>query len=268
MSIRPYLGAVRSEILHRFQRRCVTLGSHEPIVSFTFDDFPRSAYSMGGSILAEFGARGTYYAASSLMNTSGELGEHFTAEDVCSLVEQGHELANHTFSHVSARSVSSSDFCADAEHGKLALEKLAGRKVNNFSYPFGHVTLRTKKSLGEEVASARGISPGLNEPEIDLNLLRANRIYGDLDQLDSLNALIEGNVRRGGWLIFYTHDIRSQPSPYGCTPELFELIVSRAFRSGSGILTIQAALAELAAGTSSHLVESREEVRDVVLGRR
>ncbi|MGZ6012840.1 MAG: hypothetical protein ACXWK0_13450, partial [Caulobacteraceae bacterium] len=35
----------------------------EPVVSFTFDDFPRSALTEGGGVLRERGWAGTYYAA-------------------------------------------------------------------------------------------------------------------------------------------------------------------------------------------------------------
>ncbi len=82
MSVRSQLGVVRTRILSALYRRCVSLGNNGPIVSFTFDDFPRSAYTVGGAILEEFGARGTYYATAGLMNRSNELGELFVRDDV------------------------------------------------------------------------------------------------------------------------------------------------------------------------------------------
>jgi peptidoglycan/xylan/chitin deacetylase (PgdA/CDA1 family) len=245
VSVRSHLGATHRRILSSLYHRNVSFGSGAPIVSFTFDDFPRTAYTAGGTILEAFGARGTYYAAAALMNTSGELGDHFTTNDLSILLRQGHELGNHTFSHCSCRSVPCRVFCADVERGKQSLEKLTGHAVHNFSYPFGHITIRTKKRLAAPSGSARGISAGFNGPEIDLNLLRANRVYGDLDEAPRLSALIQENVRRKSWLIFYTHDVRPQPSPYGCTPALFESAVSFAARSGSRILTVQHVLTEL-----------------------
>jgi peptidoglycan/xylan/chitin deacetylase (PgdA/CDA1 family) len=245
MSIRSLLGAARRGMLSSLCRRVVPFASRDAIVSFTFDDFPRNAYNAGGSILEEFGARGTYYAAAGLMNTLGELGEYFCADDLIALLAKGHELGSHTFSHISGRSVSCPVFCADVEKSKQALEELTEVKLSNFSYPFGHVTLRTKKVLAPHVASARGITPGFNGPEIDLNLLRANRLYGDVGQAPRLNALIQENVRRKSWLIFYTHDVRQEPSEYGCTPELFESVVSFAAQSRSRILTVAQTLGEL-----------------------
>ncbi len=77
--------------------RLMRIGENGPIVSFGFDDFPRSAYTAGGEILKNFGARGTYYVSLGLMNTSNDLGEQFRLDDLHSLVKDGHELASHTF---------------------------------------------------------------------------------------------------------------------------------------------------------------------------
>ena len=47
--------------------RPLAIAGRGPIISFTFDDFPRSALYTGGAILERFGLNGTYYAAFGLM---------------------------------------------------------------------------------------------------------------------------------------------------------------------------------------------------------
>jgi peptidoglycan/xylan/chitin deacetylase (PgdA/CDA1 family) len=248
MNLRQHLGSLRRRALCSLYRRTVQLGNAGPIVSFTFDDFPRSAYSAGGSILERFGARGTYYATGGLMRVSNELGELFVADDLDALVARGHELGTQTFHHSSCRSVSLAAFVDDVRKGMRAVEQIKGHNAANFAYPYGHVTLGSKKILGPVLTSSRSIFPGFNGPEIDLNLLRANKLYGDMDQSQRVENLILQNVKQKSWLIFYTHDVRSGPSEYGCTPALFEFAVSRAVHSGSRILTIQKALAEAGLG--------------------
>jgi peptidoglycan/xylan/chitin deacetylase (PgdA/CDA1 family) len=243
---------MRRQILCSLDRREVPLENREPIVSFSFDDFPRSAYSVGGSILEHFGTRGTFYTAYGLINTCNELGDHFRLDDLDSLLDRGHELASHTYGHLSARSVSCEAFCQDVEKGRQAIEKVTGSESLNFAYPFGHVTLRAKQALGKpalgkralglNLASARGIFPGFNGPKADLNLLRANSLYGDLDGAGRVEELIAENCRRKSWLIFYTHDVRPNPSPYGCTPALLEAAASCAAQSGCRILTVREAM--------------------------
>lgn len=244
MRIRPAL--LRRQVISRLHRRTALLGNRGPIVSFTFDDFPRTAYSVGGAILEGLGVRGTYYTAAGLMNSTNELGEQFRLEDVQSLVTRGHELASHTFGHVSCYAVSGSAFHAEVDRGREALAAMTGVKASSFAYPFGDVSLEIKKTLGPTVASSRGIFPGFNGPEVDLNLLKANCLQGDRKQLHRAEELITENARRKSWLVFFTHDVRAQRSPWGCTPELLQSTAEFAVRSGSRILTIQDALAEVA----------------------
>ena len=253
MNIRSQLGRVRRNILCAAFQRTVPLGDHGPLVSFTFDDFPRSAYLVAAPILEKFGGRGTYYVAGGLKNVTNELGELFCSEDLHSAVEQGHELGTQTFRHSSCRSVPLQEFWTDVQQGKRAIEDVVGHNSTNFAYPYGHVTLRGKRLFGPSLMSSRSIIPGLNGPQVDLNLLRANRLYGDIDQMPEAAALIEENARRKSWLIFYTHDVRPQPSEYGCTPRLFEAAVSAAAHSGSRILTVQKVLSLLQLSTQDML---------------
>jgi peptidoglycan/xylan/chitin deacetylase (PgdA/CDA1 family) len=250
MTLRASLGGVRRQLMCSFHSRMTPLGTTGPIVSFAFDDFPRTAYTVGGEILKTFGARGTYYASMGLMNTSNDLGEQFSLDDLHSLVQDCHEVASHTFSHLSSRKVSLLKFREDVLKGRDKIREITGTDSANFAYPYGDVTLAAKKSLGSEMASCRGTCGGLNGPDVDLNLLRANSLYGDLEQREEVERLILWNERERGWLIFYTHDVRQNPSRFGCTPRLFEATVSFAVRACSRIMTIAEVLrtAESSAG--------------------
>lgn len=239
--------SLRRKLLTASYRREVLLGSCGPVVSFSFDDFPRTALTVGGEILKAYGSRGTYYAAVGLMDSVNELGDQFRREDLDALLQDGHELASHTYGHVSCRSVSSAEFKREVEKGRRAVEALIGQSSSgNFAFPFGVVTLNAKKAVGQEVVSSRGIWAGLNGPAIDLNLLRANSLYGDHTKRSRIQELILENERQRGWLIFYSHDVRSSPSRFGCTPELLEFAVSFASQRRSRIATVAEVVAELA----------------------
>src|SRR2546422_1017858 len=100
MSLRSQIGSLRRRVLTDFHRRIVPLSTRDPIVTFSFDDFPRSSLTVGAEILERFGARATYYVAMSLMDTVNHLGEQFRREDLVALLDRGHELASHTFGHL------------------------------------------------------------------------------------------------------------------------------------------------------------------------
>jgi peptidoglycan/xylan/chitin deacetylase (PgdA/CDA1 family) len=243
------LSGARRLLLCSIHCRRVCLGNQGPVVSFCFDDFPRTAYTVGGAVLKRFGARGTYYAAISLMNTRNHLGDQFTKRDLDSLLEEGHELGSHTLSHVSCRSVPFQVFENDLHKGRDAIRELTGYDPTSFAYPYGHATLTAKKRLGAQMSSCRGICGGLNGPMVDLNLLRANSLEGDTDRFAELKSLLWENERRRSWLIFYTHDVRQNPSPFGCTPSLLEQIVSVAAERGFRIASVREVLSCLRAAS-------------------
>lgn len=246
MSLRSALGAARRRWLCSCHRRLVSLGDSGPLISFAFDDFPRTAYTTGSPILTGHGIRATYYVAMGLMNTSNELGEQFRLEDLHSVQSEGHELASHTFSHLSSRKVSLRAFQDDVRKGRNAIGEIATLiPTGNFAYPYGEVTSSAKQAVGNEMTSCRGIYGGLNGPFVDLNLLRANSLYGDVDRLKLAEQLISGNQSNGGWLIFYSHDVRRNPSPYGCSPALLESAARLASRSGANILPVAEVLEKL-----------------------
>ncbi len=246
MTIRSQIGKVREEVLCSLFRRAVMLENPAPTVSFTFDDFPRSALTVGAGIIERFGGRATYYTAMGLMGTSNKLGEHFIATDLSALIERGHELANHTFSHRSARRTSCDEFIEDVTRCEKAIRATIGaNSSNNFAYPYGETTLAMKKQLGPRLGSSRGTCGGLNGPQVDLNLLRANRLYGGVEQFEPAKRLILENEKRNSWLIFYTHDVSEDPSPFGCTPALLERTASFAAERGHRSVPIASVVTEL-----------------------
>jgi peptidoglycan/xylan/chitin deacetylase (PgdA/CDA1 family) len=208
------------------------------IVSFTFDDFPRSAYLIGGAVLQKHGAQGTYYAALSLMSATTDLGQHFTPDDVRHLLADGHELGCHTFSHLSCSHNSAGAIEADLRKNQAELNKIVpDYHLNQFAYPYGHVSVRAKRIAGRFFRASRSTYPGINTNRSDLNLLLAARLYSRIPWTHIRN-LISEMVASHGWLIFFTHDVEQHPSPYGCTRQYLEDAIKCVLESGAQILTV------------------------------
>jgi len=155
-------------------------------------------------------------------------------------------VGSHTFGHLSARKTRVSVFLQDVEHCEEAIrQNITVDQSSNFAYPYGEVTLNAKKLVGPRMKSCRGTFGGFNGPYVDLNLLRANRLYGDIDRADAAKQLICENEQRRSWLIFYTHDVASNPSPFGCTPALLEEVVSFAASRGARMSTVADVVSEI-----------------------
>jgi peptidoglycan/xylan/chitin deacetylase (PgdA/CDA1 family) len=231
----------------RCHRREVVMRNHEPLFSFTFDDFPRTALSVGGEILHQHGLRGTFYASLGLMGTQAPTGEIFVADELPTLFEQGHELACHTFSHPDTWRTSPADFRRTVLENAAALERLRpGRKFSSFSYPISGPRRRTKRDIGRLFESCRGGGQVINAGVADLNLLKSFFLEKSRDHEAAIKLVIEENRRRNGWLIFSTHDVCDSPTPYGVTPELFETVVKWCMKGGGRVLTVEEAVRVIA----------------------
>ncbi len=218
--------------------------SQKPIVSFTFDDVPASAVEVGAQILEKYNAAGTFYLSSSLAGKYNIDLPQYKISDIEKLMDGGHEIGCHTYSHVNIQMLNGSQIEQDLEKNKLALQEYLGdHDLVSFSYPFGCTSIQAKRVVRRRYATGRGIKSGLNKGFTDLAQLKANAIYSNTLTKKNVDKLIETNIKTKSWLIFYTHDISQKPTPYGCTPELFEYAVKEASKSGAELLCMRNALA-------------------------
>jgi peptidoglycan/xylan/chitin deacetylase (PgdA/CDA1 family) len=173
------------------------------------------------------------------MGIKNVLGQQFDEDDLRSLRADGHELATHTFSHVSSRSLDVAQFRNEVRRGREAIRELTGENPSpNFAYPYGEATVQAKKFVGQDALSCRGTHKGINGPDVDLNFLRANQLYGGVEEVGRVKELVSANREQKGWLIFYTHDVSEKPSPYGCTPALLAEALVLAVDSGAKVLGV------------------------------
>jgi peptidoglycan/xylan/chitin deacetylase (PgdA/CDA1 family) len=232
---------IQKLMAERLYRKAATRPTGKAIVSFTFDDFPKSAWTAGGRVLGEYGATGTFYASLGLMGKTTPVGEMFDRGDLEAAAQAGHEIACHTYDHALCRDLSGAELLANCERNRSRMsEILGGYKPRNFSFPEGVVTVSAKALLNSVYDSSRTIEPGINCDPVDLGFLRANRVYST-SPYHKLQEIVRANERQNGWLILYTHDIGVRPSPWGCTPEEFRAVVAFAANSNAEILPIGAA---------------------------
>jgi peptidoglycan/xylan/chitin deacetylase (PgdA/CDA1 family) len=233
---------VQQQLNVRLNQKKAVLTNERPLICFTFDDFPESAYTSGGAVLKKYNLHGTYYVAMGLEGATNHLGRHYDLEMLRKVAADGHEIGSHGFAHTRCSKSSKETIKADFEKNQTSCDQtVAGRKLANFSYPFGDVSVAAKSVVNDFYSSSRGINGGLNCGVVDLNLLKANQLYSRIP-LEKAFALIEENQAKNGWLIFYTHDVTASPSKYGCTPEYLEQVIQKAIESGAEIVTVQQAL--------------------------
>ena len=230
----------------------MTIQASRPLISFTFDDFPRSALLIGGAILSRHGLAGTYYASLGLMDEDGPTGLIFGASDLPMLLEQGHELGCHTFAHCDSWATSARTFERSVVENRRTLhEYLPGAEFRTLSYPISPPRPLTKSRMASRFLGCRGGGQTFNVGTTDLNCLSAFFLEKARNNVVTVKDLIDRNRQAKGWLILATHDVCDSPTRFGCTPGFFEEVVAYACRSGARILPVASALNELQAPTVS-----------------
>ncbi|MBB3944391.1 peptidoglycan/xylan/chitin deacetylase (PgdA/CDA1 family) [Rhizobium skierniewicense] len=217
-----------------------------PIVSFTFDDVPDTAYTEGARILEENGVRGTFYIAGSLIGTAEPDRNLISAEECRSLAQSGHEIGCHTFAHKPVSTLSGSELARDLNGNAEVLDGFdhAGG-LRNFAYPYNQGSLRHRHAFSKRYATARAGGDRINRGKVNRSYLWGMEIRQPDVAARALTRQIDAVVAEPGWLIFFTHDISNDPTPYGCTPETFSSLVRHAVSTGCLVLPVRDALGHI-----------------------
>jgi len=223
--------------------RAVRMVNAQPIVSFTFDDFPKSAVSEAAAMLERRGLAGTFYMSRAFDGATVDGIEYYDSSDLKRLVENGHEIGCHTASHVHVSQAGRSALVDEvASNARFLRERLGDTRMTTFAFPFGDMSVASKLFMQARFAACRTTSPGVNRNVADLGALKAERLYSGLMTPAKIDALVGAAATARSWLIFYTHDVARDPSPYGCTPALFEMALESAARAGCQVMTVRNAL--------------------------
>ena len=239
--------ALKTRVSNRLARHLgavpFRLQNDGPMVSFTFDDSPKSAVTVGVPLLDEYNARATFYVAGGLVDQWSGHWIGISADEIVGLHRSGHEIACHTFSHARTTDLSAAALVAEIEQNRRYLSALdPSIQLQNFAYPYGSGSISHKGRLSKIFRSSRGIIPGINSGTIDLQFLRSTPLINQHIDCDGIDRALDEAVAKNGWLIFYGHDVAASPSPYGCTPSLLHHALEAASRRKIEILSVADAL--------------------------
>lgn len=213
------------------------------ILSVTFDDFPRSAWTVGGELMAEAGGQATYYLSGTFHDATIDGVPYFRDEDVAHLVAAGHELGCHSFDHRSVLESSPGNYLRSVQrNAEFVGSLLPGYRLRSHAFPYGHVRIANRIALRRRFEVLRGIQrphrvTGFDPTHVDAGGLEDRR-QGEIDW----PRLIAETARARGWLVLFTHGVTDQPTPYDTRPPELKRILSCARSEGLDILSVAGAL--------------------------
>jgi peptidoglycan/xylan/chitin deacetylase (PgdA/CDA1 family) len=214
--------------------RPAKLAGRRPVASISFDDFPKSAWTLGGPVLARHGVRGTYYTGGSFCGQTVDGTRFYDAQDLTELAAAGHEIGCHGFAHQPVSDFAPDDLAKDAERNREFLQPfLNGAAPASYAYPFGRVSPRSKQSQAAHFSSLRGTHEGINIGRVDLA-----RLWDEGRIQDAIGRALHDH----GWLILYTHGVSDNPGLYGSTPQMLDWALSRLKAARIDVLPVKEAL--------------------------
>jgi len=241
--------APSSTLIARINRRLMPYRSKRnlkfqldrPIVSLTFDDCPKSVVENALPMIEDYGWLATLFMAMGLCDTTNHLGLHMSEDDVKAAYKTGHEIAGHTFDHIDATAVSLDDFEKNIEKNQSKLIEIGLPHSQTFAYPYGQASSGAKKIMAKKFKGARDITSRVLMSSVDLNQINSNRLYSGQDY-KALLGDISNLAKNPGWLTIFTHDVREDPSDFGCTPGQLEAVLSAIKDSGALVMTFANAI--------------------------
>lgn len=242
-----YINAIKKRIADQYVVNSEMISSNVKQISFTFDDVPESAFLHAQPILDKYQFKATFYLALSFLDSNTENENLFNKENIISCLSNGHELGCHTYNHIHFYENSSSNLIeSNIRINQEKLNELGIKEsFGNFSYPYGEQTKKAKKIVSKFFKTSRGIDHGINKNKIDLHNLKSVKLYERLHSIDKIFSILEDFDKSGGWLVFYTHDVKFDFSRYGCSPEYFEKVVQKCRDLNIDIRTIKDAVKNL-----------------------
>jgi peptidoglycan/xylan/chitin deacetylase (PgdA/CDA1 family) len=246
---RPGAGQPRAPDVRGVVARPVQVRLEKPVISFTFDDFPKSAGRNAAAVLEAMGGRATFYAASAFAGLTTQYGAMFDGDDITRLAAAGHEIGCGTFTSMDCARSPIDDIFADMVRNADALAAMGlEARLVSFAYPSGHVSAALKQRLPLRFTTARGAAPGLAVGRIDFAQLPANALFGE-EAAKRAMRLLDQARRKKAWLIFHAHDVASRPTAWGAPTGLLERIVTAAYASGVEIAPVREVAARILAAT-------------------
>ena len=230
-------GKLRRRLVKLQHRRPCAPRLGSPMISFSFDDAPRSAFTAAAEVLERYEVRGTYFVSAGLAGQDSFVGPLGDREDCVRADQRGHEIACHTYSHMDCGPAGAAAAKADIARNSAAFQAWGLKSPETFAYPYGDVGPGAKSVLANRFTLARALHPDVIEGGADLAQAPAIGIEGDDGEAKAAHWM-EQALRRKAWVILFTHAVQDELTRYGCTTAAFERLVSRAVSGGFEVVTV------------------------------
>lgn len=143
----------------------------EKPIMITFDDTDEDQFTTGASTLKKYGFKGVYFIMTVSIGKKGRIG-YMSAEQIKQLSDEGNTIASHTYDHKNFAQFKEEDWTTQIDEPTKKLEKITGKKVEYFAFPYGVFKASTLHKLKEHGFKAAFILSTKRDEEFPLYTIR------------------------------------------------------------------------------------------------
>ena len=148
-------------------------------ICITFDDGYESFYTHGFPVLQKYNFTAIVFLIAGCINKTclwaKDSEPTLKTEQIKEMAEAGIDFGSHSLSHRSLVGLSAEELEKEVKESKTVLEKLLGKQIESFSYPYGAFNEAVKKMVQQHYKVAFSTKKGVSDirgfalPRIDIN---------------------------------------------------------------------------------------------------
>lgn len=193
-------------------------------MNFSFDD-NNISHKKISELLNQYNFKGTFFVITSYMYS----------EIIKDLIKNGHEIGNHSYSHVnlSSSTIDSSEIDFQIRHSKLMIENSTGIKCLSFTEPFHAYSNQSKKNVLENHLFDRDYSQYFSRDFYEMN---------PTSSIEEEKTFIENKIKDKKIILFTGHGIDgdgSEPISSDFLNQTLELINEHVLSGDLWVTTIK-----------------------------
>lgn len=108
----------------------------EKPIMFTFDDTDLDQFTVAYPTLKQYGFKGVYFIMTVAIGKKGRI-HYMNAAQIKELADEGNVIASHTYDHKNFAKFTEEDWKTQIDEPTAKLERITGKKVEYFAYPYG-----------------------------------------------------------------------------------------------------------------------------------
>ena len=112
-------------------------------IMLTFDDSHEEHFSIASKELEKYGFRGVFFVMTIVIDKPNYL----TRDEIKALAKNGNVVACHTYEHPLMTRLNDNEWTKEIDEPRELLEKITGKPVDFFAYPYGAWNIRVVEQL-------------------------------------------------------------------------------------------------------------------------